>query len=370
MVAKRARGEDSTDLFLELTPERVLDAVEAAGVKVRPLCYPLNSFENRVYEVELDDRSRVVAKFYRPGRWSAAQILEEHRFLSELDEAEVPVCPARPFPDGSTLATIDGIHYTLFDRKGGRAPDELSPVLAERLGMLVGRLHVVGARRANAERLLLASADYLRPELDWLERQRKLPARLAGRFLEAARSIADVHDRLSAGVATLRLHGDLHLGNLLERDGELRLLDFDDMMVGPAVQDLWLALPGRDTTTLALRELFVEGYERFRPFDPAELQLVESLRGLRMARYAAWLARRWHDPIFPANWPHFGTEEAWERETIDLEEQARLVRRGEVQGLGAAPSGTSGAAAAPAAPAGGDDSELSNKDFFWDWEQS
>ena len=362
-MATAAKGTVTTDLFLTLTPERVLDAVEAAGVEVRPLCYPLNSFENRVYEVELGDRSRVVAKFYRPGRWSAGQILEEHRFLAELDEAEIPVCPARPFPTGSTLATIDSVHYTLFDRRGGRAPDELSPALAERLGMLVGRLHVVGAKRANADRMKLSSAEYLLPELDWLEGAAVLPARLARRFLAAARAIAEIYEQLSAGVATLRLHGDLHLGNILERDGELRLLDFDDMMLGPAVQDLWLALPGRDATTAALRDRFLAGYEQFRLFDESELRLVEALRGLRMARYAAWLARRWHDPIFPANWPHFGSEEAWERETVDLEEQLEVVRKGgdASPGGGSSPAGES--------PVGGED-ELTNRDFFWDWEQT
>jgi Ser/Thr protein kinase RdoA (MazF antagonist) len=350
------KQKDETELFLALTPEKVLEAVEAAGVGVRPLCYPLNSFENRVYEVELDDRTRVVAKFYRPGRWTASQILEEHRFLSELDAEEIPVATARPFRNGKTLATIEGIHYTLFDRKGGRAPDELTPALAERLGMLVGRMHAVGARRADADRLPLTSEAYVRRDLDWLERQKLLPERLAHRFLAAGRKIAEVYDRASAGVVTLRLHGDLHLGNLLERDGELRLLDFDDSMIGPAVQDVWLALPGRDASAVALRESLLEGYERFRLFDPAELKLVEPLRGLRMAHYAVWLARRWNDPIFPKNWPHFGTEEAWERETNDLEEQAALVLRLEQHG--------------PAAVARDDGEEITNRDLFWDWEEN
>jgi Ser/Thr protein kinase RdoA (MazF antagonist) len=348
---------DATDLFLALTPERVLDAVEAAGLAVRPLCYPLNSFENRVYEVELADRSRVVAKFYRPRRWSASQILEEHRFLTELEAEEIPVCAARPFPDGSTLATIDGIRYAVFDRKGGRAPDELDAAMANRLGMLVGRLHQVGARRPDADRLPLTSAAYLRSDLDWLERRGTLPARLATRYSTAARAVADAYDRLAEGVPVLRLHGDLHLGNVLERDGQLRLLDFDDAMIGPAAQDLWLALPGRDPETAALIDRFLEGYEAFRPFDRRELRLIEPLRGLRMVHYAAWLARRWHDPVFPRNWPHFGTEEAWERETLDLEEQAAIVARVE-RGLPAV--------AGPGEAAEGE--ELTNADLFWDWE--
>lgn len=347
-----------TDLFLDLTPERVLDAVEAAGVACRPVCYPLNSFENRVYEVELADRTRVVAKFYRPGRWSREQILEEHEYLAEADAAEIPVCPARPFRDGSTVAEIEGIFYTLFDRKGGRAPDELGSAAAERLGMLVARLHLVGAAHPARHRLRLTSADYLRSDLDWLEATRAIPPRLAKRWQAAAGAIADAWDRASAGREGdwIRLHGDLHLGNVLERDGVLRLLDFDDMMVGPPVQDLWLALGGRDAETLRGREAFLEAYESFRPFDRTTLAWIEPLRGLRMAHYTAWLARRWHDPIFPPNFPYFGAEDFWERDTADLEEQAALVLRLERAGPGAT--------AASVAP----EEELSNKDLFWDWE--
>lgn len=348
----------ATDLFLGLTPDKVLDAVEAAGLAVRPLCYPLNSFENRVYEVELADRSRVVAKFYRPGRWTRSQILEEHRFLAEADAEEIPVCPARPFPDGSTLAVIDDILYAVFDRKGGRAPDELTAATARRLGALAGRLHLVGARRRDADRPPLSSRAYLRDDLAWLLAERRLPARLARRYADAATAIADAYDRLSSGVATLRVHGDLHLGNVLERDGQLRLLDFDDAMIGPAVQDLWLALPGRGRDSDALLEEMLESYEAFRSFDRAELRLIEPLRGLRLVHYAAWLARRWHDPIFPRNWPHFGTDEHWERETIDLEEQAAVVARIE-RGLPAVPTEEEQAA---------DGEAPTNADLFWDWE--
>jgi Ser/Thr protein kinase RdoA (MazF antagonist) len=314
-----------TDLFLALTPDRVLAAVEAAGLATNPVCYPLNSFENRVYEVELADRTRVVAKFYRPGRWTRAQILEEHRFLAEAEAEEIPVCPARPFPDGSTLAAIDGILYAVFDRKGGRAPDELTAATARRLGALVGRLHVVGARRRDADRLPLTSRAYLRDDLDWLRAERRLPPRLERRYVDAATAIADAYDRLSAGASTLRVHGDLHLGNVLERDGELRLLDFDDSMIGPAVQDLWLALPGRGRDSDALLEEMLESYEAFRTFDRAELRLIEPLRGLRLVHYAAWLARRWHDPAFPRAFPWFGEARFWERHAAELEEQAMVL---------------------------------------------
>jgi len=349
----------ASDLFVALTPDRVLEAVEAGGLAVRPVCYPLNSFENRVYEVELADRSRVVAKFYRPGRWSPAQILEEHRFLAELDGEEIPVCAARPFPGGGTLRDVAGIHYAIFDRRGGRAPDELTPETARRLGQLAARVHVVGARRPAAERPRLSGADYVVAELPALERSGLVPARLVPRWLAAARGIAATADRLLAGVATLRLHGDLHLGNVLERDGQLRLLDFDDCRLGPAVQDLWLALPGRDRASEELRRHLLAGYETFRPFDRAELRLVEPLRGLRMAQYAGWVAKRWHDPIFPRTWPQFAGADHWERELADLEEQAARVER------------VARGEAADTDPAAGEGAEeLTNADYFWDWDET
>ncbi|MEM7480999.1 MAG: serine/threonine protein kinase [Acidobacteriota bacterium] len=340
-----------SDLFLSLTPQRVLAAVEAAGLSCNGVCYPLNSFENRVYEVELDDRSRIIAKFYRPERWTREQILEEHAFLSDLADAEVPVCPVRRFPDGSTLKQQDDLFYTLAERRGGRAPDELTDATAERLGMLVGRLHAVAVAAQAPHRLRLGADTFIRANLVWLEEHGTLPARVRDRYVAAAREVAGILDERLAGVPVHRLHGDLHLGNVLERDGVLHVLDFDDMTVGPAVQDVWLALPGRDAWANRLREAFLEGYERFRLFDRSTLRLVEPLRALRMIHYATWLARRWHDPIFPANWPQFGDEDYWDRETTDLEQQLAVIHRED--------GGTQ--AAAPA-------EELTNEDFFWDWE--
>jgi len=353
-----------TDLFLGLTPERVLAAVEAGGFRCRPLCYPLNSFENRVYEVELEDRTRRVAKFYRPGRWSREQILEEHTFLAECDADEIPVCPALLFPGGGTLREVDGIHYALFERKAGRAPDELDDAGAERLGMLVGRLHTVGARHGAPARVRIDGDSFVRHDLGYLEEHAVVPPATWPRYRDAARAIADLYDARSAGAATQRVHGDLHLGNVLLRDGALRVLDFDDMAVAPPVQDLWLALPGRDAATLRQRDLFLDGYERFRIFDHASLALIEPLRGLRLVHYAAWLARRWHDPIFPRTWPHFGTEEYWLRETEGLEEVLQEAAGGVARGASTAGS-TDGEPGEGAAA-----EELTNKDYFWDWEPS
>ena len=351
----------ASDLFLELTPERVLAAVEAAGLSTTGVCYPLNSFENRVYEVELGDKSRVVAKFYRPTRWSIERILEEHAFLAELEAEELPVCAVREFPDGSTLRTIDGIHYSLSDRRGGRAPDELDQATALRLGRFVGRMHNVAVRRAEVDRPRLDAERYVHRALRFLDEHDVLPGHLKHRYFETARSIAAMADERMEGVAVHRIHADLHLGNILFRDGELRVLDFDDMAIGPPVQDLWLAVPGRDETSLALRAALIEGYEEFRLFDHATLSLVEPLRGLRMVRYAGWLARRWHDPAFKAGWPHFGTGDYWQDEVDDLEDQLRVIYHEE-------PIAGEASSAPSAVRREAEQAELTNKDFFWDWE--
>lgn len=356
--------------FLDLGPERVLDAVERGGLETRPVCYPLNSFENRVYEVELADRSRVVAKFYRPGRWSEAQILEEHAFLTELDEEEIPVCAVRPFPGGHSVETVDGIHYSLWDRKAGRAPDELSDEAVERLGMFVGRMHAVGARRPFSHRPRLDADRYVRRALAFLREHRLVPGAYERRYFAAAEEIAEVADREMPAFETQRLHADLHLGNVLFRDGVLRVLDFDDACTGPPVQDLWLALPGRDAETARQRHLFLTGYERFRAFDDTSLRLVEILRGLRLVRYCGWLARRYEDPAFRAGWPHFGTEDYWRRETEDLEEQIGTIRR-ELRAPRPGRGGQPESAASALGRADEEtDAELTNADFFWDWEEN
>jgi len=342
----------TTELYLNLTPERVLEAVEAGGLRCNPVCHPLNSFENRVYDIELQDQDHVVAKFYRPGRWSEAQIREEHAFMRDLEEDEVPICGHRTFPDGSTLKRVEGIWYCLYDRRGGRAPDEFSDDDVERLGMLVARMHNVGARHDAPNRLRLDADTYIREELGWLLANGVIPEELKARYAAAANAIADLADRELEGAPVLRVHGDFHPGNLLVREGRFHLLDFDDMVVGPAVQDVWMVLPGRDAHARAQREVFLEAYETFRAFDRRQLKLIEILRGLRLVRYAAWLARRWHDPVFPLTWPQFGTVDYWREQTTDLEDLLPVIREdlGEV---------TQAAAPDPAA---------SDAELFWDWE--
>jgi Ser/Thr protein kinase RdoA (MazF antagonist) len=359
LAPRDGAAEDATGSFLALTPDRVLAAVEAVGIRCTGLCYPLNSFENRVYEVELVGGARRVAKFYRPGRWSGAQIGEEHALLRALANAEVPVPPLLTFPDGSTLRRIDGLWYALWERSGGRAPDELDDALAERLGMLVARMHAVAATLPLRHRPRLDADRYVRRQLAWLRNHGVVPASLDDRYHAAALAIAEVYEARVDGVALQPIHADLHLGNVLLREGQLRLLDFDDLASGPVVQDLWLALPARDGDSLRRRDAFLTGYERFRSFDPRTLSLVEPLRGLRLVRYAGWLARRWHDPAFRAGWPHFGSEEYWRGETTALEAHVRLLH-GE-DGIPQARPAERGTRA----PA---DELLSNADYFFDWE--
>ncbi|MBM4370863.1 MAG: serine/threonine protein kinase, partial [Deltaproteobacteria bacterium] len=246
----------------------------------------------------------------------------------------------------------EGIWYCLYDRYPGRAPQDLDEAAAERLGMLLGRLHNVGAAAPAPHRLRLGGDSFGREELAWMLGRDLLPGTLRSRYEAAAREIADAADRLMAGVPLHRVHGDFHRGNLLLRDGVFHVLDFDDMVTGPAVQDLWLLVPDREGDGLRLREALLEGYERFRPFPRASLALAEPLRGLRRVRYAAWLARRWHDPVFPQTWPHFGTGDYWDEETRDLEDLVAAIRAGDPEIPRPEP----------------EPPPLTNRDFFFDWE--
>jgi Ser/Thr protein kinase RdoA (MazF antagonist) len=312
--------------FFTLTPERVLDAVERSGGTTTGLCYPLNSLENRVYEVELDDRSRVVGKFYRPGRWSEETIRDEHRVLQALAEAEIPVCAPLPFADGDTLhTTADGIFFALFPRTGGRIPDELVDDEFVQLGRLLARIHNVTTSLGIRHRPVLSPRTYGTECLQMILERSAMPAGLAQRYASAVeRVVAIATDRL-AGVELVMAHADCHRGNLLRGRAGWFFLDFDDMATAPAVQDLWLLLPGRAAECARELDLMLEGYEQFRPFDRRSLPLIEALRALRYVRYAAWIASRWDDPAFPRAFPDVGTERYWQAQLADLHDQLALL---------------------------------------------
>jgi Ser/Thr protein kinase RdoA (MazF antagonist) len=323
---------DVVEQFFALTPDRILDAVEFGGRRATGYALALNSLENRVYEVALEDETRVVAKFYRPGRWSRAAILDEHAFLAELHAAEIPVVPPLALDgDGGTLgelAVAGGvIYFAAFPKARGRAPEELDDDSLLQLGRLIARLHTVGAAHAAAARPRLDPESYGAASLRVLLGPKDdpmsgfVPPELRARFATAGAAIVDACARAWPKSGDIRLHGDCHLGNLLAGSSGFFFLDFDDFCHGPPVQDLWLLAPGRDDDADRQRALLVDGYQQMRDFDRASLRLVEPLRALRILRYAAWIAQRWRDPAFQRAFPDWDDQRSWQRELGELEQQ-------------------------------------------------
>ena len=312
--------------FFSLQPEHVLDAVEQSGHLTTGLCYALNSLENRVYEVELEDRSRRVAKFYRPGRWSQDTILDEHRLLLALREAEIPVIAPEMFPDGTTLHQHgDGIWFALFPRQGGRSPDELTLDEHAELGRLIARIHNVAASLKLRHRPVLSPETYGRQSLQTILSCATMSPGLRGRYVDIVERLINIAETRFSGVELLTVHADCHRGNLLRLSSGFFFLDFDDMAVGPAVQDLWLLLPSRPEQCPRELEATLRGYEMFRAFPSVTLRLIEVLRALRYVRYAGWVAARWQDPAFPRAFPHWGTDHYWQEQLNDLHEQLHLL---------------------------------------------
>jgi len=326
-----------TQYFFELTPDRILRAVESLGVRCTGRTLQLNSMENRVFELEVEvdeevikspsDRFRVV-KFYRPGRWSAEQIREEHEFLAELRAEDIPVIAPITNQNGQTLHTCSetGILFAVFPRQGGRAPDEVMPEHAQRIGRLLARVHTVGARRAVRHRLTLSPDTFGRENLKALLERKSLPPEFQGRYADVVQEICALSDARFSAVAKQRLHGDCHMGNVLWGSEGAFLVDFDDMLVGPCVQDLWLVVPGTDSEAQELRSILIDSYSEMRTFDRTQLLLVESLRALRYIHHSAWIAKRWEDPAFPRAFPQFGTNDYWRARVSDLEEQVIKIR--------------------------------------------
>ena len=317
----------ATAPYAGLTPETVLDALEGAGLRGDGRLLALNSYENRVYQVWLEDGGAVVAKFYRPGRWSDAQILEEHAFVHELAEHEIPAV-APLVLEGRTLAEHAGFRFAVFPRRGGRTPELDRRDTLEWIGRFIGRIHAVGAARPFAERPALDAQSFGREPRDWLLGHGFVPPDLLQAWTSAAdlalQGVARCYERAGA-VRALRLHGDCHAGNVLWTDQGPHFVDFDDARSGPAVQDLWMLLSGgRPDMTRQLGEVLA-GYEQFREFDPRELLLVEALRTLRLVHYSAWIARRWDDPAFPAAFPWFNTQRYWQDRILELREQIALM---------------------------------------------
>jgi len=331
-------GTANTKFFFELTPDQVISAVESLGLLCTGACFALNSYENRVYEVELEPtaenedlhpihRKRVV-KFYRPGRWTQEQILEEHEFLQDLADHEVPVVNTVRVANGSTIHTEPktGLFYTLFPKVGGRIPQEPTEDQLMQIGRLIARLHNVGETKKANHRIELNVNTYGLSNLEFLMKNQWINREFESRYEKAVRSICELIDPVLERLPKIRLHGDCHLGNLLENNEQIFFLDFDDMLSGPPVQDLWLLMSESGRSARTQWEILLEGYEQMRTFDRSSLKVVEGLRALRMVHFTAWLARRWDDPAFPKNFGFFKEAGYWQNQTSDLEDQLLLLQ--------------------------------------------
>ncbi|MEW6314234.1 MAG: serine/threonine protein kinase [Pseudomonadota bacterium] len=313
----------STPPFAALTPDFVLNALDSVGLRCDGRLLALNSYENRVYQVGIEDTRPLVAKFYRPARWSNAAILEEHAFVQELAEREVPAVPALIL-DGKTLHEFDGYRFALFEKHGGRAPELDNPDTLEWMGRFIGRIHAVGTLTPYQVRPMLDIESFGIEPRDYLLAYDFLPPELLEPWRSVVNLALDGVQRCferAGEVRLLRLHGDCHVGNVLWTDAGPHFVDFDDSRMGPALQDLWMLLSGERTEMARQLSDILAGYEDFCEFDPRELYLLEALRTLRLIHYSAWLARRWGDPAFPAAFPWFNTQRYWQDRILELREQ-------------------------------------------------
>jgi Ser/Thr protein kinase RdoA (MazF antagonist) len=325
--------ESTSHPYDRLTPDTIVEAVERAGWRADGRLLPLNSYENRVYQVGIEEGTPVIAKFYRPDRWSTDAILEEHAFAAELVRAEVPVV-APLLHEGKTLFDHAGFRFAVFPRQGGRWPELGNEQEREWMGRFLGRIHAVGRRQRFQFR------DELNVELlgetprNWLLDNDWIPEHLLEAYESVTEQLLDaIYAQFDAAgeVAYLRLHGDCHPGNVLWTDDGPHFVDLDDCVMGPAIQDLWMLLSGnRREMGLQLSQL-LQGYAQFADFDYGELRLVESLRSLRMLHYAGWLARRWNDPAFPRAFPWFAETRYWEQHVLNLREQLSAMEEGPLE---------------------------------------
>ncbi len=325
------RGEvsDATPpLYSALTPDCVLNALESLGLRSDGRLLALNSYENRVYQIGMEDGPPLVAKFYRHARWTDAAILEEHAFVQELVEREIPVVPALAFA-GKTLHSFEGFRFSVFNKHGGRAPELEDRHTLEWMGRFLGRIHAIGALAPFQHRPALDIASFGTAPRDYLLENNFIPVDLAAAYFSVAeQALENVrHCYQRAGdVRSLRLHGDCHAGNVLWTDDGPHFVDFDDSRMGPAVQDLWMLLSGERADMERQLSDVLAGYENFYEFDPRELHLIEALRTLRLIHYSAWLAQRWEDPAFKQAFPWFNTQRYWQDRILELREQIALMQ--------------------------------------------
>ncbi|WP_297573075.1 serine/threonine protein kinase [uncultured Deefgea sp.] len=313
--------------YSALTPDLTLDALESLGLACSGHLLALNSYENRVYQVGIDDGDPVIAKFYRPERWSDAAILEEHEFTQALAEREIPVVAPLTL-NGQTLHRFGDFRFAVFPRRGGRAPELDQAETREWIGRFLGRIHAVGQLSPFAHRAQLTPQTFGQDSLDYLINNNVIPLDLAASYQATAEAalagVAECYQR-AGDIQLIRLHGDCHPSNILWTPAGPHFVDFDDARTGPAIQDLWMLLSGdREEQQNQLADILA-GYEDFCEFDRRELHLIEALRTIRLMHYSAWLARRWDDPAFPAAFPWFNTATYWQDRIAELREQIEIM---------------------------------------------
>ncbi len=321
--------------FEKLTPDFIMDAIESVGYLCDGRNLALNSYENRVYQIGLEDATPIIAKFYRPARWSDAQILEEHAFSEELAAPELPIVCALKDAKGKTLQHYQGFSFALFERKGGHAPelDYQDNLLI--LGRLLGRMHLVGAGKKFNARPSINIQNFGYDSAEFISQQ-FIPSELKLAYDSLAQDVLKAMEAAierAGKVTQIRVHGDCHAGNMLWRDDKPHFVDFDDARMAPAVQDIWMLLSGsREQQGVQLNKI-LDGYFEFNDFDMRELQLIEVFRTLRIMHYAAWLARRWSDPAFPHSFPWFNTARYWEQHILELREQFSALQEPPIRPL-------------------------------------
>ncbi len=326
-------GNDKSQYFNQLGPEKVLDAIESLGYKTTGRVLQLASMENRVFEVEIyNDESKTISdnfkiiKFYRPGRWSFDQIKDEHQFLLDLIDAEITAIAPVPY-DGETLfKSEEGLFFAVFPKQGGRACDEWTPTLLEQMGRLLARLHSVGRRSEATQRLKLNIENFGKNNLPLILNSGHLPIEYQESYKNICEMIFQTSGPICSHLKLQRIHGDCHHGNILLQNGTPFLIDFDDMSVGPVVQDIWMITPGRDFESIQKRNILLEAYESMSYFDRSQLKVIEVLRALRIIHFSAWIAHRYEDQSFKRAFPDFGTSSYWEKELNDLRMQLSYIQ--------------------------------------------
>ncbi|MCW8910141.1 MAG: serine/threonine protein kinase [Gammaproteobacteria bacterium] len=316
--------------FQSLKPDLIIDAVESLGLECDARIFPLNSYENRVYQIGLENQDPIIGKFYRPARWSNPQIIEEHIFTQELADLEIPVVAPLSF-DGKSLMTHNNFRFALFPRKGGRTPELDNLQHLEWMGRFLGRIHAAGSVKPFKHRPGIDIQSFVIEPGQFLIDNNFIPDYLHDAYQSLSEDILKLLQQHLASVHydNIRLHGDCHPGNILWTDKGPHFVDFDDCRMGPAIQDLWMLLSGSINDQRKQLNAILDGYYEFHDFNPAEVRLVETLRTLRIIHYSGWLARRWDDATFPLNFPWFNTASYWEQHILELREQFSLLQENE-----------------------------------------